>query len=75
MSASPESCFHLTVEIVREIHAEAIERFGGSDGVRDVALLESAVSRFGQGPDQAPDIAALEALDAEVRNAFATGNV
>jgi len=44
MSASPESCFHLTVEIVREIHAEAIERFGGSDGVRDVALLESAVS-------------------------------
>ena len=43
MSATPESCFHLTVEIVREIHAEAIAKFGGSDGVRDVALLESAV--------------------------------
>ena len=44
MSASPENCFHLTVEIVREIHAEAIARFGGSDGVRDSALLESAVA-------------------------------
>ena len=44
MSVSPENRFHLTVEIVREIHAEAIARFGGSDGVRDSALLESAVA-------------------------------
>ena len=44
MSGSPENCFHLTVEIVREIHAKAIARFGGSDGVRDTALLESAVA-------------------------------
>ena len=44
MSATPENCFHLTVEIVREIHAEAIGRFGGSDGVREMALLESAVA-------------------------------
>jgi death-on-curing protein len=44
VSASPENCFHLTVEMVREIHAEAIARFGGSDGVRDSALLESAVA-------------------------------
>ena len=44
MSASPENCCHLTVEMVREIHAEAISRFGGSDGVRDSALLESAVA-------------------------------
>jgi len=43
MKATPEDCFHLTVEIVREIHAEAIARFGGSDGVRDLNLLESAV--------------------------------
>jgi death on curing protein len=41
---SPDNCFHLTVEIVREIHAEAIANFGGSDGLRDVALLESAVA-------------------------------
>jgi death-on-curing protein len=44
MSATPENCFHLTVEIVREIHAEAIAKFGGSDGVREMALLESAVA-------------------------------
>lgn len=44
MKSTPESCFHLTVEIVREIHAEEIERFGGLAGVRDPALLESAVA-------------------------------
>ena len=44
MNVSPDNCFHLTVEIVREIHSEAIARFGGSDGVREVALLESAVA-------------------------------
>jgi death-on-curing protein len=44
VNATPENCFHLTVEIVREIHAEAIAKFGGSDGVRDIALLESAVA-------------------------------
>ncbi len=38
-------------------------------------LLESAVERFGQGPDQAPDVEALVALDAEVRAAFAQGAV
>ena len=44
MSVSPENCFHLTVEMVREIHTEVIARFGGSSGVRDIALLESAVA-------------------------------
>jgi death-on-curing protein len=43
MKASPEDCFHLSVEMVREIHSEAIRLFGGSDGVRETALLESAV--------------------------------
>jgi death-on-curing protein len=44
VSVSPENCFHLTVEMVREIHTEVIARFGGSSGVRDIALLESAVA-------------------------------
>ena len=44
MSTTPDNCFHLTVEIVGEIHAEAVGRFGGSDGVREMALLESAVA-------------------------------
>ena len=44
MKATPENCFHLTADIVREIHAEAIAKFGGLDGVRESALLESAVA-------------------------------
>jgi death-on-curing protein len=35
---------HLTVEVVQEIHAEAIGQFGGSAGIREMALLESAVA-------------------------------
>ena len=44
MSATPDNCFFLTVALVREVHAEAIAGFGGSDGLRDAALLESAVA-------------------------------
>lgn len=43
MSATPDDCIHLTVDIVREIHAEAINKFGGLEGVRDENLLASAV--------------------------------
>ncbi len=44
MNAAPANYFHLTVEIVHEIHAEAIRRYGGSGGVRENALLDSAVA-------------------------------
>jgi len=44
VSARPTDCVHLSVDIVEEIHAEAIRQFGGLDGVRDRALLESAVA-------------------------------
>ena len=44
MKGTPENCFHLTVDIVREIHAEVVAKFGGSTGVRDTALLESSVA-------------------------------
>ena len=44
MSARPSEPIHLTVERVQEIHQLAIDRFGGSDGIRDYSLLESAVS-------------------------------
>lgn len=40
----PNRCVHLTVDLVLEIHAEGITRFGGSQGIRDRALLESAVA-------------------------------
>jgi death on curing protein len=39
-----EQVSHLTVETVQEIHAEAIATFGGSAGIRELALLESAVA-------------------------------
>ncbi|HLO36015.1 MAG TPA: hypothetical protein VK194_08030, partial [Candidatus Deferrimicrobium sp.] len=52
----------------------AVGRFlGGTLGFTGIpALLAAAVDRFGQGPDQAPDVDTLVALDAEVR-AFAAG--
>jgi death on curing protein len=43
VSATPEDCVHLSVETVREIHAEALRKFGGLDGIRDENLLSSAV--------------------------------
>jgi len=64
MSVTPGNGFQLTVDIVREIQAEAIGRFGGSEGVREMVLLESAVaapqaSFGGQSPYQ--DIAEVAA--------------
>ena len=44
MKATPTDCAHLTLDIVNEIHAVAIAQFGGADGLRDVALLESAIA-------------------------------
>jgi death on curing protein len=44
MSASPDDCFHLTVEIVQEIHQESLHLYGGSDGIRELSLLESAIA-------------------------------
>lgn len=43
MSATPVDCVHLSIGIVREIHAEVIKQFGGPNGVRDENLLTSAV--------------------------------
>jgi len=53
----------------------AVARF--LDGTLDFPgiprMLEAAVRRFGEGPDQAPDVPALVELDREVHAAFATG--
>ena len=35
----------LTLEEVLDLHRQLIRRFGGTDGVRDVGLLESALAR------------------------------
>ena len=42
-NARPADCVHLSIDIVREIHAEVITQFGGLKGVRDENLLASAV--------------------------------
>ena len=42
-NATPDDCVHLTSDVVREIHAEAIKQFGGLNGVREENLLASAV--------------------------------
>lgn len=44
MKDNPNTCLHLTVDIALEIHAEAIAQFGGALGLRDIALLESAIA-------------------------------
>jgi death-on-curing protein len=40
----PDNCLHLTVALVEEIHSVALQEFGGTAGVRDAALLDSAVA-------------------------------
>ena len=80
MSVSLENRFYLTVEMVREIHAEAVARFGGSDGVRDNALLESAVaapqaSFGGKSPYRdLPEVAAAYLYYLCRNNPFIDGN-
>jgi death on curing protein len=44
VSATAGDCIHLTVDIVKEIHKAVIDEFGGLHGVRDEALLSSAVA-------------------------------
>ncbi len=44
MNQGPDQCIHLAVDQVLQIHAAAIHEFGGSHGLRDRPLLESAVA-------------------------------
>ncbi len=71
---------YLTPEQVLFLHARLIEETGGSHGVRDVALLESAVARprmmFG-GEDLYPDLFSKAAalMNSLIRNhPFVDGN-
>jgi death-on-curing protein len=44
MNPDPDTCIHLTPEQILEIHSTAIRLFGGSPGLRDSALLQSAAA-------------------------------
>ena len=58
----------------RRSRGRAIPR-GSSTSPASPRLLEAAVERYGESADQAPDLEALIALDAEVRAAYATGPI
>jgi len=76
---------YISIELVLEIHDEQIEKFGGSRGIRDMGLLESALSRPQNGyyPDLIAEAAALwESLaqnhpfiDGNKRAAFAVTHI
>ncbi len=55
----------------------AVARFlaGTLDFMGIAGLLETAVDRFGRGPDQSPSLGEIRELDQEVRAAFASGPV
>jgi death on curing protein len=66
---------YLNKEQIIAIHRELIEQFGGLDGIRDEALLESAVGRYQSGyyADRLEEAAALmESL--AINHPFVDGN-
>lgn len=71
---------YLTVEQVLFLHARVIEETGGSHGVGDIGLLESAVARpqaVFEGEDLYPDVFSKAAafMDSLIRNhPFVDGN-
>jgi death-on-curing protein len=42
---SAESPLFLTVELTLQVHGEMIRAYGGSEGIRDLGLIESAVAQ------------------------------
>ena len=45
MNTSPSEPEWLTLDDILESHQEQLRRFGGSDGIRDLTLIESALAR------------------------------
>jgi death-on-curing protein len=68
----------LTVEIVLDIHAEQLALFGGPVGLRDHALLESALARpqnkFSYGEADMAALAASYAFGIARNHPFVDGN-
>lgn len=75
MTAGPE---WMTPDDVLFIHREVIASFGGSDGVRDQGLLESAVHRardqFAYGSPDLCELAAAYAYGLAKNHPFVDGN-
>jgi len=78
--SSPSEPFYISLEVVLEIHQRQLKDFGGADGIRNRAGLESAVevpkSTF-DGQDLYPTIftkAAAYAFHIAEAQAFVDGN-
>ena len=68
----------LSLEIVLDVHAEILARFGGKDGLRDNGLLESTLARpenkFRYGEHDLAVLAAAYAYGLARDHAFVDGN-
>jgi death-on-curing protein len=68
----------LDVEIMLDLHAEQLALFGGSDGVRDLGMLESAlgrpVSKFTYGETDLAALSAAYAFGIARNHPFVDGN-
>ena len=68
----------LELDILLDVHAEQLALFGGSDGVRDHGLLESAVARpinkFTYGETDLAPLAAAYAFAIARNHPFVDGN-
>lgn len=69
----------LSITQVRMLHAESLDLFGGSPGVRDLGMLESALARpvnkwHYDGMDSLFELAASYAFGIARNHAFVDGN-
>ena len=68
----------LELEILLDVHAEQLALFGGSDGLRDLGILESAVARpinkFAHGETDLASLAAAYAFGIARNHPFVDGN-
>lgn len=68
----------LSLDVILDIHAELIGRFGGREGLRDVGVLESALARpkhkFSYGEHDLAALAAAYGFGLVRDHAFTDGN-
>ena len=68
----------LDVETMLDVHSESLALFGGSEGIRDVGLLELALAhpqnKFAYGETALPALAAAYAYGIAKNHPFVDGN-
>ncbi len=70
-----EAVLYLTLQETLELHEQLIQRFGGSGGVRDLGLLESALLRPQTGYYDTLSLQAAALLQSLIHNhSFIDGN-